>query len=96
MITITRRSPLTGKTNTMSLDISEGSLLAWKGGMLIQDAMPNLMTLTEQELTCIRTIILDAIEGSGFDVPDYADVALMQHFLSRATVYQKIVEELKV
>tara|TARA_R110002167_G_scaffold7022_14_gene33148 strand:- start:560 stop:751 length:192 start_codon:yes stop_codon:yes gene_type:complete len=42
MITITRRSPLTGKTNTMSLDISEGSLLAWKGGMLIQDAMPNL------------------------------------------------------
>jgi hypothetical protein len=26
----------------MSLDISEGSLLAWKGGMLIQDAMPNL------------------------------------------------------
>ena len=42
MISITRRSPLTGKTNTMSLDISEGSLLAWKGGMLIQDAMPNL------------------------------------------------------
>ena len=54
------------------------------------------MTLTEQELTCIRTIILDDIEGTGFDVPDYADVSLMQHFLSRATVYQKIVEELKV
>jgi len=42
MISITRRSPLTGKTNTMSLDISEGALLAWKGGMMIQDAMPNL------------------------------------------------------
>ena len=42
MISITRRSPLTGKTNTMSLDISEGALLAWSSGMLIQDAMPNL------------------------------------------------------
>tara|TARA_R110000782_G_scaffold72536_7_gene145283 strand:- start:977 stop:1168 length:192 start_codon:yes stop_codon:yes gene_type:complete len=42
MISITRRSPLTGKTNTMSLDISEGALLAWSSGMMIQDAMPNL------------------------------------------------------
>jgi|TARA_R110001632_G_scaffold127569_1_gene241344 hypothetical protein len=42
MITITRRSPLTGKTNTMRLDLSEGALHAWKGGMLAQDAMPNL------------------------------------------------------
>lgn len=42
MLNITRRSPLTGKTNTMRLDISEGALHAWKGGMLAQDAMPNL------------------------------------------------------
>ena len=42
MITITRRSPLTGETNTMRLDLSEGALHAWKGGMLAQDAMPNL------------------------------------------------------
>ena len=42
MISITRRSPLTGKINTMSLDISEGALLAWSSGMMIQDAMPNL------------------------------------------------------
>tara|TARA_B110000503_G_C6904166_1_gene311986 strand:+ start:95 stop:238 length:144 start_codon:yes stop_codon:yes gene_type:complete len=26
----------------MRLDLSEGALLAWKGGMLAQDAMPNL------------------------------------------------------
>ncbi len=42
MITITRRSPLSGETNSMWLDLSEGALLAWKGGMLAQDAMPNL------------------------------------------------------
>jgi len=42
MITITRRSPLTGRTSTMRMDISEGALQAWQGGMLIQDAMPNL------------------------------------------------------
>ena len=42
MITITRRSPLSGETNSMWLDLSEGALLAWKGGMLAQDATPNL------------------------------------------------------
>jgi len=42
MITITRRSPLTGRTNTMRLDLSEGALHAWNCGMLAQDAMPNL------------------------------------------------------
>tara|TARA_R110002153_G_scaffold225641_1_gene378281 strand:- start:34 stop:225 length:192 start_codon:yes stop_codon:yes gene_type:complete len=42
MITITRRSPLTGRTNSMLLDLSEGALHAWKDGMLAQDAMPSL------------------------------------------------------
>ena len=42
MINITRRSPLSGRTSTMRMDISEGALQAWQGGMLIQDAMPNL------------------------------------------------------
>ena len=42
MITITRRSPLSGRTNSLNLDLSEGALQAWQDGMLIQDAMPNL------------------------------------------------------
>ena len=42
MITITRRSPLSGRTNSLNLDLSEGALQAWQGGMLAQDAMPNL------------------------------------------------------
>ena len=42
MITITRRSPLSGETNSMWLDLSEGALQAWQDGMLAQDAMPNL------------------------------------------------------
>ena len=42
MITITRRSPLSGRTNSMWLDLSEDALQAWQDGMLAQDAMPNL------------------------------------------------------
>ena len=42
MITITRRSPLSGETSTMKIDTTEAALAAWQGGMLIQDAMPNL------------------------------------------------------
>ena len=48
MMNVTRRSPWTGELNTMTLDISEGSYLAWDSGMLIQQAMPNL-TSTERE-----------------------------------------------
>ena len=48
MITITRRSPVSGKTSSMRLDLSEGALQAWQGGMLAQDAMPNL-TADERE-----------------------------------------------
>ena len=42
MITITRRSPLSGRTSTMKIDTTDAALAAWQGGMLIQDAMPNL------------------------------------------------------
>tara|TARA_R110000823_G_scaffold249321_1_gene372735 strand:+ start:190 stop:372 length:183 start_codon:yes stop_codon:yes gene_type:complete len=33
---------LTGDTNTMEIDVTQDQLDAWKNGMLIQDAMPNL------------------------------------------------------
>jgi hypothetical protein len=39
---ITRTSPLTGNVNTREIDVTEKQLAAWKGGMLIQDAMPNV------------------------------------------------------
>jgi len=39
---IARKSPLTGKTNTMDLDIIEYHLTLWKEGKNIQDAMPHL------------------------------------------------------
>ena len=42
MINITRRSPLSGRTSTMKIDTTDAALAAWQGGMLIQDAMPNL------------------------------------------------------
>lgn len=39
---ITRVSPLTGKENTMDIDISQKQLEKWQGGELIQHAMPNI------------------------------------------------------
>lgn len=39
---ITRTSPLTRKTNTLNIDVTEEQLTNWQSGMLIQDAMPNL------------------------------------------------------
>lgn len=40
---ITRRSPLTGKINSMELPVTNEQLLSWEeGGKLIQEAMPHL------------------------------------------------------
>ena len=42
MMTITKKSMMTGNLNTMTLNITMAQLEAWKGGVLIQQAMPNL------------------------------------------------------
>ncbi len=42
MMEITRTSGLTGKTRTIEMDVNPDQLANWKGGMLIQDAMPTL------------------------------------------------------
>lgn len=39
---ITRTSPLTGKTNTHDLDISQEEYAKWENGAMIQDAFPQL------------------------------------------------------
>lgn len=39
---ITRRSPRTGIETTLDLPITQEQFDAWKGGMVIQHAMPNL------------------------------------------------------
>lgn len=45
---IERRSPLTGRTNTMEIAVSTEQLLSWQSGELIQRAMPDL-TPVERE-----------------------------------------------
>lgn len=45
---ITRRSPRTGETNQMDLDITDQQFEYWIAGANIQDAFPNL-TATERE-----------------------------------------------
>lgn len=42
MMTITKKSMMTGNLNTMTLNITMAQLEAWKGGVLIQQAMPDL------------------------------------------------------
>tara|TARA_R110000765_G_scaffold14616_1_gene42616 strand:+ start:289 stop:510 length:222 start_codon:yes stop_codon:yes gene_type:complete len=39
---ITKTSTMTGLTNTMELDVTQQQIEQWEGGMLIQNAMPNL------------------------------------------------------
>ncbi len=39
---ITRKSPFSGKTNTLEIDVSDVQLEDWQNGTLIQNAMPNL------------------------------------------------------
>jgi hypothetical protein len=45
---ITRKSPLSGKINTMDINVSAGQIVRWEMGELIQNAMPNL-TADERE-----------------------------------------------
>ena len=42
MMTITKKSMMTGNLNTMTLNITMAQLEAWKGGVLIQQAIPDL------------------------------------------------------
>lgn len=39
---ITRKSPFTGRTHSMDLDITEEQLTQWENGELIQNVFPNL------------------------------------------------------
>jgi hypothetical protein len=39
---ITRKSPFTGKTNTLEINVTEEQLIDWQSGTLIQHAMPHL------------------------------------------------------
>lgn len=45
---LTRTSPISGKKNTMDLDVTIDQITDWEKGALIQDAMPNL-TVDERE-----------------------------------------------
>lgn len=47
---ITRVSPMTGRENTMDLDITEEQLWQWRNGALIQDAFPNLTSAQREFL----------------------------------------------
>jgi len=39
---ISRKSPFSGETNVMDIEVTKAQLTSWKNGQNIQDAMPNL------------------------------------------------------
>tara|TARA_R110002096_G_scaffold150503_1_gene312499 strand:- start:214 stop:414 length:201 start_codon:yes stop_codon:yes gene_type:complete len=45
---ITRTSRISAETNVMEIDVTLEQIALWEGGMLIQDAMPNI-TSDERE-----------------------------------------------
>ena len=49
---LTRTSPVSGKKNTLDLDVTREQITDWEKGSLIQDAMPNL---TPDEREFIKT-----------------------------------------
>ena len=51
-VKITRTSPLTKKERTIEIAVTTEQLQAWKSGVLIQEAMPNL---TPDEREFIKT-----------------------------------------
>lgn len=57
---ITRTSPVSGKTTTMEIDVTQSQLDSWESGQLIQNAMPNL---SEDE----REFILTGITPEEWD-----------------------------
>lgn len=71
---ITRRSMLTGKTNTMDLDITQNQLDRFNNGMLIQNAFPHL-TPGEREFILNGITPEEWVEyfGDGSDDDDEED-----------------------
>ena len=51
-MTVTKTSSFSGNTNTLDIDVTVEQIEAWKGGELIQRAMPNL---TPDEREFIKT-----------------------------------------
>jgi hypothetical protein len=45
---ITRTSPVTGKENTMYIDVCREQMDSWVNGMLIQKAMPNISAVQRE------------------------------------------------
>jgi len=64
---ITRKSILSGITRTLDIPVTEDQMQAWRGGVLIQRAMPNLSD-------DLREFIMSGITADEWDdVKDWED-----------------------
>lgn len=48
IVKVTRKSPFSGKTNTINIDVTQAQLDAYEGGAFVQNAFPHL-TADERE-----------------------------------------------
>jgi hypothetical protein len=73
---ISRKSPFSGETNVMDIDVTREQILDWEAGELIQYGMPNL---TSEEREFIMTgITADEWEANVKNREDYT-MAQVEH-----------------
>ena len=53
------------------------------------------LELTSNQLLMLKELIDNDIDISCMDAPDYTDMAAMQYYLDRCTVYHLVIEELE-
>ena len=66
---ITKTSVITGKVNTMDLDVTLQELSAWEHGALIQNVMPHL-TASEREFLISGVTDAEWVDFLGLDMED--------------------------
>jgi hypothetical protein len=73
---ISRKSPFSGKTNTMDIDVTQEQIIDWEAGELIQYGMPNL---TADEREFIMTGITADEWEAGVEPAEDCGMAQVQH-----------------
>ena len=53
------------------------------------------LKLDYKELRMIKEMIVNDMETSCYDAPEYEDIETMQYYLDRATVYKRVLGLLK-
>lgn len=53
-----------------------------------------LLQLTANELTVLNEVLHSDMDLSSYEAPDYSDTELMKYYSDRATLLEKVTEEI--